>query len=506
MREPTVSAHGSPISVPTPVIPDTVLPTWLVVGFTGHRHLHDAGIAHEAIVQALDGLARRHPHLAGVSSAALGGDTLFAEEMLGRKRPIRIVLPFPVERFEQDFAGNPDAWARSAAIIRAAMAVEVVPPTRGEDDAATAAYMEAGVRTVDECHVLIAVWDGQPVQGPGGTADVVAYARAIGRPMVVIDPASGGIAEERLDRLPARADAAASGGAGPDQPRALVEAYYDAMNRQAERDAPVARGLMRSCVWLHLAASSLAAGALIFGAEGEAALAVGISETILLALAFTLLWVRGRRHRAWRRLRAEAEACRSALATWEIRRHEAPGRALRVPLPGLEGLSATLDLLRQLDRAPGPSLEQAREAYATDRVRDQIEYFRRKYKVAHRQMRRRKMLMTSFTALGITAAVASVPFVLFGPVAPLLVHWREIFAILSPLAASALGILLITDESARRDDRYAEMIATLEDLLLRVRAAPTWESLNRATMVVEEELSQELLEWRAFVRHTEHMH
>jgi hypothetical protein len=501
-----VSAHSLPISVPTPVTSGAVLPTWLVVGFTGHRHLHDAGIVHKAIVQALDGLAARAPNLAGVSSAAVGGDTLFAEEMLRRERPIRVVLPFPVLRFEEDFAGDPDAWARSLAIIRAAAALEVVPPSQGEKDPATAAYMEAGVRTVDHCHVLIAVWDGQPVQGPGGTADVVAYADAIGRPVILIDPASGGMTERRLDRLPSRAETPAAGGTGPDQPRALVEAYYDAVNRQAERDAPVARGLMRSCVWLHLSASSLAGGALIFGAEGAAALAVGVTETILLALAFTLLWVRGRRHRAWRRLRAEAEACRSALATWEIRRHEAAGLALRVPQPGLEGLWATLDLLRQLDRAAGPSLEEAREAYAEHRVRDQIDYFTRKYRVAHRQVRRRKILMTTFTALGITAAVASVPFVLLGPVRPLLVHWRELVAIMAPLAASALGLLLITDESARRDDRYAEMVATLQDLLLRVRAAPTWESLNRATMVVEEELSQELLEWRAFVRHTEHMH
>ena len=36
--------------------------------------------------------------------------------------------------------------------------------------------------------MLVAVWDGQPARGLGGTADVVAYARQRGVPMEVIWP------------------------------------------------------------------------------------------------------------------------------------------------------------------------------------------------------------------------------------------------------------------------------------------------------------------------------
>ena len=48
------------------------------------------------------------------------------------------------------------------------------------------AASELMISMVDE---LFAVWDQQPARGYGGTADVVAHARARGRPVRVIWPA-----------------------------------------------------------------------------------------------------------------------------------------------------------------------------------------------------------------------------------------------------------------------------------------------------------------------------
>ena len=48
--------------------------------------------------------------------------------------------------------------------------------------------MDAGKVVVDRSSVLLAVWDGQPSRGLGGTADVVAYARQRGVPVTVIWP------------------------------------------------------------------------------------------------------------------------------------------------------------------------------------------------------------------------------------------------------------------------------------------------------------------------------
>jgi hypothetical protein len=38
----------------------------------------------------------------------------------------------------------------------------------------------------DQCDALVAVWDGQPARGRGGTADIVAYARKKRRPLAWI--------------------------------------------------------------------------------------------------------------------------------------------------------------------------------------------------------------------------------------------------------------------------------------------------------------------------------
>jgi predicted flavoprotein YhiN len=51
------------------------------------------------------------------------------------------------------------------------------------------AHMAASRFMVDEADHVIAVWGGEPARAFGGTADVVAYARAKGRTVTVIWPA-----------------------------------------------------------------------------------------------------------------------------------------------------------------------------------------------------------------------------------------------------------------------------------------------------------------------------
>ena len=482
-------------------IQDEVLPAWLLVGFSGHRHLSNPAAVEAALRRLLDRLEQRTGHLVGVSSAALGADTLFAEEMIRRGHPIRVVLPFPAARFEQDFVDAPEAWTRARAVIDAAIDVDVVGASEVDNQTPEDAYLEAGFRTVDESDVLIAVWDQQPVKGRGGTADIVAYARSIGRPVVLIDPDTGAVTDQELDRFRI----------GKDQPsldssrssRAVVEAYYAAVNRRAEGHAPIVRELMRWCVLLHLGASTLTTGAMIFGTDKPTALAVTGVDTALLAVAFVMLWMRGRRHREWRRLRAEAEICRSALATWDIRRGSRP--PVRAPLPGLAGLSRSLDLLRQMDRSPIRALDDARKRYGTERILDQMNYFTAKHAVAHRQVTRRKILMAILTAIGIASAVASAAILVRGIDWPVAENWFDFFSIVAPLGASALGVLLITDESARRHERYAQMITALQGWLPRLQECRTWDSLGRLSTMVEDQLLQEVVEWRSFAKYTENV-
>jgi hypothetical protein len=51
-------------------------------------------------------------------------------------------------------------------------------------------FLAAGKRVVDLSDQLVAVWDGRPAKGVGGTGDVVGYARSIGRPVILVDVAT----------------------------------------------------------------------------------------------------------------------------------------------------------------------------------------------------------------------------------------------------------------------------------------------------------------------------
>ena len=50
------------------------------------------------------------------------------------------------------------------------------------------AFLAAGKVVVERCDLILAIWDGQPAAGLGGTADIVRYARQRGVPVQVIWP------------------------------------------------------------------------------------------------------------------------------------------------------------------------------------------------------------------------------------------------------------------------------------------------------------------------------
>jgi hypothetical protein len=489
--------------MPKQEVNDARLPEWLVVGFCGHRRLTDPSVVEGAVRRVVGGLQDDGRRIIGICSAALGADLIFAEEMRHRGFPLQVVLPFPVDRFEHDFATQRGEWPRARAIIDAAIDLDIAAAAPDAD----AAYLDTGVRIVERADVLIAAWDGQPARGVGGTGDVVAYARAVGRPLVIIDPVSGTVLR----------DPAAEGGAGTtaggagavtsvQEPREQVRAFFEAADAEAARQGPAVRELTRWLVWLQLLAATVTSAALVFGAEGPWALGSATVDVGVLAGAFALLFVRGRRYSAWWRRRAEAELSRSTYATWDIRRQAPPGHARPGPLPGLARFSRALDLLRQLDRSPLKGLQEAREAYVRDRVDTQIAYFTAKHRLAHAQVTRRKILIAGFTAAGVLSSVILAALLFAPPVSTRTTEWVEFLGLVGPLGASAIGVLLISDESSRRNQRYAEALTSLRAFLPRLRAAPTWDALYRVVSEVEEHLLLELIEWRAFVRHVEEIH
>ncbi|WP_282202254.1 hypothetical protein [Kitasatospora fiedleri] len=162
-----------------------------VIAVTGHLDL--APDTARAVRTALDALLAPYPaaELTGVSCLAPGADTLFAEAVLARGARLLAVLPGP------DYPPPPTDPADRAAFDRlraAAHRVLVLPAARLDP----AAYVAANDRLLRLADRLIAVWDGRPGNGPGGTADMVATARAAGLPVDVLWPPGS----SRTGRLP----------------------------------------------------------------------------------------------------------------------------------------------------------------------------------------------------------------------------------------------------------------------------------------------------------------
>jgi uncharacterized membrane protein YbaN (DUF454 family) len=219
-----------------------------------------------------------------------------------------------------------------------------------------------------------------------------------------------------------------------------------------------------------------------------------------------LLWIRRQSYEIWFLYRAKAEVCRTFRATWHIRRPARFGHQARPALSGLKDLFSTLRMLREMDLSRTWSFEQARSDYEENRVRDQFDYFSRKYAEASSTYQRRKGYMRFTTIGAVTCTVAGLVFAWHPLQDPKTAHFFEFFGFILPLFTTALGILLITDETSRRVTRYKEMIQAMEYFVPRIKACRTWDSLARLATELEEELLQEVLEWRSFVRHTEHLH
>jgi hypothetical protein len=152
------------------------------VGITGHTDLTPDTVP--LVAAAIGAALRPYPPaaLVGVTCLARGADQIFARVVLELGGAVEVVLPAADYR---DRKIAPDQLAAFDALIAAATAVHTMPFTVSNRDA----YLAASRHVLDGVEALLAVWDGGPPGGRGGTADVVAEARARGLPVTVVWPA-----------------------------------------------------------------------------------------------------------------------------------------------------------------------------------------------------------------------------------------------------------------------------------------------------------------------------
>ncbi|WP_328748643.1 hypothetical protein OHT57_24595 [Streptomyces sp. NBC_00285] len=150
------------------------------IGVTGHRDIPEpvvecvrAGILDEFASQAAGGPVE------AFSALAAGADQLFADLALRNGIPLTAVIPGM--DYERHLGGQETRAAFRRLLLACADRVDLpVERTREE------AYLAAGHWIVDHTDRLVAVWDGEPARGQGGTADIVAYASRVGVPVKVL--------------------------------------------------------------------------------------------------------------------------------------------------------------------------------------------------------------------------------------------------------------------------------------------------------------------------------
>lgn len=149
------------------------------IGITGHQDLPPE--ASRLLVSAVAELFSSIAVTRGIGSLAAGADQLFADNCVRRAIPIEVVIP--CAGYETVFGDDITRSEYRRLLNHAERAIRIPFPEPSE-----AAFLAAGLVVAERCDMLIACWDGKPAAGLGGTGDIAAYARDIGRDTRVVWP------------------------------------------------------------------------------------------------------------------------------------------------------------------------------------------------------------------------------------------------------------------------------------------------------------------------------
>ncbi len=150
------------------------------IGFSGHQKIDHPQRWPWVRSQFLNVL-RAQPVDRVVASLAEGGDQLFVEAALELGIPVEIVVPCEGYEAAFDTAYGKAAYAE---LLKTAASDTVLDFREPSEEA----FLAAGHFVVNNCDLLVVLWNGKPAAGKGGTGDIVGFARSLGRPIVHVHP------------------------------------------------------------------------------------------------------------------------------------------------------------------------------------------------------------------------------------------------------------------------------------------------------------------------------
>lgn len=513
------------------------IPFRLRIGVTGHRRLPDeeplAGQVRQAL-QRISELVPSSPHtpvlFTVISPLAEGADRLVAREVLkDQDADLEVPLPLPQEDYLRDFEADESKSEFKEMLSRAKVVTKVLSSRSREE-----AYENVGRYVVDRCDVLIALWDGEPSRGQGGTAEIVCYARRRGVPLIWINTKGS---HEPMEVLGEGINAASFRQLDEYNRAKIAQEHFEQEIQQQEGQAATAAELSRVSALLvrafsewvlpyYVRADSLAQryqtwyyslGNALF-LIAAAAVAAAASQVLFVPETPELVWIEvglmlgllaivgiGRRwqfHDRWLSYRFLAERFRSALflaASGLGGRREGLERVY-LGHPSEEWLRrAFAEVWNRRPKAgvTESDVEGFRRFLAEAWIQDQISYHSRmspKYSRRHHRLTRISELLFAATVFAAVLHALSIT----GHGTPGSLSWATLFVLLS-VALPALGAgvygIRTQREYLRNSERFDHMARYLNDVKTRLEAAPDMETVRQIAAEAEDLMLDENRDW-----------
>jgi len=147
----------------------------LAVGICGHRSVRESPDLLSAIDKVIEKITQAYSFqsLKLVSPLAEGADCIVTKRMLSTSNASLVaLLPFTTEDYLEDFSTQ-ESIREFRDLYQQARQVIELPGSMVREEA----YVALGRTLLDHSTILVAIWNGKPANGKGGTAEIVLEAR-----------------------------------------------------------------------------------------------------------------------------------------------------------------------------------------------------------------------------------------------------------------------------------------------------------------------------------------
>lgn len=154
-----------------------------LLGFAGHRLVSDpASLRMAMMVELSEMKAILGDRMTALCSAAAGADLIFLRACVELRIPAIVILPFPEERFAEEFTDK-EEWRLAQNLVGVALAKYVAPGRQPAPEA----YIQVSRHILDWADAFLFSWDGKEASGFGSTGETARDAKELGIPSRIID-------------------------------------------------------------------------------------------------------------------------------------------------------------------------------------------------------------------------------------------------------------------------------------------------------------------------------